>query len=212
MALPAELEASVPAARAEAPEASSAGCGANELGPPPGAGASSRTALALNKGAASPADAVASSDAPREPEQAVRSSGASGGAAGRAPGGEGLAAVEAHAGCETEPGTAPCTDSSAEGGASAADADGRGGPAAGAAPAAPAGAAAAPDGGAAAEATAGAAPAAREGGTLAERLAQQVEFYFSDASLPTDAFMLKQLARSPEGWGAPRPGERPRRA
>ena len=32
----------------------------------------------------------------------------------------------------------------------------------------------------------------------------QVEFYFSDENLPTDAFLLKQVSRSPEGWGAPR--------
>ena len=30
----------------------------------------------------------------------------------------------------------------------------------------------------------------------------QVEFYFSDKNLPTDAFLLKQVSRSPECWGA----------
>ncbi|KAK9842077.1 hypothetical protein WJX81_007402 [Elliptochloris bilobata] len=29
---------------------------------------------------------------------------------------------------------------------------------------------------------------------------RQVEFYFSDENLPTDAFLMKQLSRSPEGW------------
>ncbi len=212
MALAAEPEASVPAARGDAPEASSAGSGAHELGSPLGAGASSGTAPTLSNGVASPADAVASSGASTEPDQAVSPGGTGGGAAGRAPGGEGLAAVEARAGGKSEPDTTPCIVSSADGGATAARGEGGGRAAAGAAHAAPEGAAAAPGGAAAAEAAAGAAPAAREGGTLAERLAQQVEFYFSDANLPTDAFMLKQLARSPEGWGAPWPGERPRRA
>lgn len=34
---------------------------------------------------------------------------------------------------------------------------------------------------------------------------KQVEFYFSDGNLPTDAFLLKQVSKSPEGWGALRP-------
>ena len=38
---------------------------------------------------------------------------------------------------------------------------------------------------------------------LQEKLVKQVEFYFSDENLPTDAFLLKQVSRSPEGWGAP---------
>jgi La domain len=29
----------------------------------------------------------------------------------------------------------------------------------------------------------------------------QVEYYFSDANLPTDPFMLKQIKKSPEGFG-----------
>ena len=39
---------------------------------------------------------------------------------------------------------------------------------------------------------------------LQEKLIKQVEFYFSDENLPTDAFLLKQVSRLPEGWGAPR--------
>ena len=39
----------------------------------------------------------------------------------------------------------------------------------------------------------------QEGGL--QKLLRHVEFYFSDENLPTDAFLLKQLARSPEGWG-----------
>lgn len=31
---------------------------------------------------------------------------------------------------------------------------------------------------------------------------RQVEYYFSDTNLPTDAFMLKQIALNPEGYGA----------
>ena len=35
---------------------------------------------------------------------------------------------------------------------------------------------------------------------LRAEIVRQVEFYFSDANLPTDDFLLKQLNRSPEGW------------
>jgi hypothetical protein len=31
---------------------------------------------------------------------------------------------------------------------------------------------------------------------------RQVEFYFSDANLPTDDFLLKQVRSNPDGWGA----------
>ena len=40
---------------------------------------------------------------------------------------------------------------------------------------------------------------------LQEKLVKQVEFYFSGDNLPTDAFLLKQVSKSPEGWGALRP-------
>jgi hypothetical protein len=33
-------------------------------------------------------------------------------------------------------------------------------------------------------------------------LCLQVEFYFSDANLPTDKHLLKQISRDPEGYGA----------
>lgn len=50
-------------------------------------------------------------------------------------------------------------------------------------------------------------PASKQGQpqTLTEELraeiVRQVEFYFSDANLPTDDFMLKQIRRTAEGWG-----------
>ena len=30
----------------------------------------------------------------------------------------------------------------------------------------------------------------------------QVEFYFSDENLPTDAFLMKEVRKTAEGWGA----------
>jgi hypothetical protein len=33
------------------------------------------------------------------------------------------------------------------------------------------------------------------------RVSLQVEFYFSDANLPTDKHLLKQIHRDPEGYG-----------
>ena len=61
---------------------------------------------------------------------------------------------------------------------------------------------------AAAEPAAGADRAAQDSSAgaraseLQEKLLKQVEFYFSNENLPTDAFLLKQVSRSPEGWGA----------
>jgi La-related protein 7 len=31
----------------------------------------------------------------------------------------------------------------------------------------------------------------------------QVEFYFSDANLPTDKHLLKQIKKDPDGYGKP---------
>lgn len=36
---------------------------------------------------------------------------------------------------------------------------------------------------------------------VAAEVLRQVEFYFSEANLPTDEFLLKQVRRSKEGWG-----------
>jgi hypothetical protein len=33
---------------------------------------------------------------------------------------------------------------------------------------------------------------------------KQVEFYFSDANLPTDEFLIKQVKKSAHGWGTSR--------
>lgn len=38
---------------------------------------------------------------------------------------------------------------------------------------------------------------------LAAQIVKQVNFYFSDANLPTDAFLLKEVHKNPEGWGEP---------
>lgn len=37
---------------------------------------------------------------------------------------------------------------------------------------------------------------------LFAKIVRQVNFYFSDTNLPTDHFLLKEVKRSPEGWGA----------
>jgi len=44
-------------------------------------------------------------------------------------------------------------------------------------------------------------PASLQGAELAAEIVRQVEFYFSDANLPTDDYMLKQIRCTPEGWG-----------
>ena len=36
---------------------------------------------------------------------------------------------------------------------------------------------------------------------LVAQIVKQVNFYFSDANLPTDAFLLKEVQKNPEGWG-----------
>lgn len=36
---------------------------------------------------------------------------------------------------------------------------------------------------------------------LAAKLVKQVNFYFSDANLPTDNYLLSQVMKTPEGWG-----------
>lgn len=36
---------------------------------------------------------------------------------------------------------------------------------------------------------------------LIAQIVKQVNFYFSDANLPTDAFLLKEVQKNPEGWG-----------
>ena len=38
---------------------------------------------------------------------------------------------------------------------------------------------------------------------LTAQIVKQVNFYFSDANLPTDAFLLKEVHKNPEGWGKP---------
>ena len=38
---------------------------------------------------------------------------------------------------------------------------------------------------------------------LTAQIVKQVNFYFSDANLPTDAFLLKEVMKSPDGWGEP---------
>ena len=35
---------------------------------------------------------------------------------------------------------------------------------------------------------------------LANDILQQVEFYFGDANLPTDKFLLKTVRKDPDGW------------
>lgn len=37
---------------------------------------------------------------------------------------------------------------------------------------------------------------------LVSKIVRQVNFYFSDTNLPTDNFLLKEVKRTPEGWGA----------
>ena len=39
-------------------------------------------------------------------------------------------------------------------------------------------------------------------------IVKQVEFYFSDANLPTDEFMLGKIRGNKAGWGAPLPPQR----
>ena len=36
---------------------------------------------------------------------------------------------------------------------------------------------------------------------LAAKIVKQVNFYFSDANLPTDNYLLTQVMKTPEGWG-----------
>lgn len=36
---------------------------------------------------------------------------------------------------------------------------------------------------------------------LTAKIVKQVNFYFSDANLPTDNFLLTQVRKTPEGWG-----------
>jgi len=36
---------------------------------------------------------------------------------------------------------------------------------------------------------------------LVARIVKQVNFYFSDTNLPTDNFLLKEVRKTPEGWG-----------
>lgn len=38
---------------------------------------------------------------------------------------------------------------------------------------------------------------------LTAQIVKQVNFYFSDANLPTDAFLLKEVLKTPDGWGEP---------
>ena len=37
---------------------------------------------------------------------------------------------------------------------------------------------------------------------LVAKIVRQVNFYFSDTNLPTDNFLLKEVKKTPEGWGA----------
>ena len=36
---------------------------------------------------------------------------------------------------------------------------------------------------------------------LTTKIVRQVNFYFSDTNLPTDIFLLKEVRKTPEGWG-----------
>ncbi len=36
---------------------------------------------------------------------------------------------------------------------------------------------------------------------LVAKIVRQVNFYFSDTNLPTDNFLLKEVRKTPEGWG-----------
>ena len=36
---------------------------------------------------------------------------------------------------------------------------------------------------------------------LVSKIVRQVDFYFSDTNLPTDNFLLKEVRKTPEGWG-----------
>ena len=36
---------------------------------------------------------------------------------------------------------------------------------------------------------------------LADKIVRQVNFYFSDANLPSDNFLLKEVKKTPDGWG-----------
>ena len=36
---------------------------------------------------------------------------------------------------------------------------------------------------------------------LADKIVRQVNFYFSDANLPSDNFLLKEVRKTPDGWG-----------
>lgn len=38
---------------------------------------------------------------------------------------------------------------------------------------------------------------------LGSKIVRQVNFYFSDTNLPTDNFLLKEVRKTPEGWGEP---------
>ena len=38
---------------------------------------------------------------------------------------------------------------------------------------------------------------------LDSKIVRQVNFYFSDTNLPTDNFLLKEVRKTPEGWGEP---------
>jgi len=46
-----------------------------------------------------------------------------------------------------------------------------------------------------------AAPAPTDPAEVAAAIVKQVEFYFSDANLPTDKHLLKHVKKDPEGWG-----------
>ena len=37
----------------------------------------------------------------------------------------------------------------------------------------------------------------------AASICKQVDYYFSDANLPTDEYMLTRIRRNKQGWGAP---------
>ena len=37
---------------------------------------------------------------------------------------------------------------------------------------------------------------------LLAKIVKQVNFYFSDTNLPTDHFLLREVKKTPEGWGA----------
>ena len=36
---------------------------------------------------------------------------------------------------------------------------------------------------------------------LVDKIVKQVNFYFSDTNLPTDNFLLKEVRKTPDGWG-----------